>query len=580
MYDAVVTNGRVIDGTGAPARPAGIGIRHGRVVAVGDLDESGRVVIDADGLVVAPGFIDLHSHYDAQVFWDTTLTPSCLHGVTTVVGGNCGLTLAPVSAADQDFLTRLLARVEAIPVEALLAGVEYTWSSYPEFLDTIDAKPLGLNMGFMVGHSAVRRAVMGPAASERAASPEELRAMCAVLSQALSAGGFGFSTANVPTQVDGDGRPTPPNFATREEFVELSRVCGEHGGTSIEFIPGSFLQGFSDEEMNLMADMSAAANRHLNWNTPLINRSNPDIYRRQLSASDMARQKGGRVVPLFMAQNGPTQQDFLRGYVYRSLPGWGWLFDLPVPERIAALRRPETRKRLRDALDAETTGLAVTMRTSWGQHIVNDVRDPELRHLEGRRISDIAADRNVSDFDAVVDVAVAANLEVGFVRYSFGNADEWTTKARAEVLKDPRVVLGASDAGAHMDMMVGADFPTRCLGELVREKGIFTLEEMIHQFTEIPARLYGLRDRGRIEPGTWADLVVFDPATVDAGPLRTVNDLPAGASRLMTESVGVHHVLVAGQALVEDNKVTGVRAGRLLRSGRDNDTVLAREGLP
>jgi len=580
MYDAVVTNGRVIDGTGAPARVAGIGIRHGRVVAVGDLDESGRVVIDAGGLVVAPGFIDLHSHYDAQVFWDTTLTPSCLHGVTTVVGGNCGLTLAPVSAADQDFLTRLLARVEAIPVEALLAGVEYTWSSYPEFLDAIEAKPLGLNMGFMVGHSAVRRAVMGPAASERAASPEELRAMCAVLSRALSAGGFGFSTANVPTQVDGDGRPTPPNFATPEEFVELSRVCGEHGGTSIEFIPGSFLQGFSDEEMNLMADMSAAANRPLNWNTPLINRSNPDIYRRQLSASDMARQKGGRVVPLFMAQNGPTQQDFLRGYVYRSLPGWGWLFDLPVPERIAALRQPETRKRLRDALDAETTGLAVTMRGSWGQHIVNDVRDPELRYLEGRRISDIAAERNVSDFDAVIDVAVAANLEVGFVRYSFGNADEWTTKARAEVLKDPRVVLGASDAGAHMDMMVGADFPTRCLGELVREKGIFTLEEMIHQFTEIPARLYGLRDRGRIEPGTWADLVVFDPATVDAGPLRTVNDLPAGASRLMTESVGVHHVLVAGQALVEDNKVTGVRAGRLLRSGRDNDTVLAREGPP
>ena len=580
MYDAVVTNGRVIDGTGAPARVAGIGIRHGRVVAVGDLDESGRVVIDAGGLVVAPGFIDLHSHYDAQVFWDATLTPSCLHGVTTVVGGNCGLTLAPVSAADQDFLTRLLARVEAIPVEALLAGVEYTWSSYPEFLDAIDAKPLGLNMGFMVGHSAVRRAAMGPAASERAASPEELRAMCAVLSQALSAGGFGFSTANVPTQVDGDGRPTPPNFATPEEFVELSRVCGEHGGTSIEFIPGSFLQGFSDEDMNLMADMSAAANRHLNWNTPLINRSNPDIYRRQLSASDMAREKGGRVVPLFMAQNGPTQQDFLRGYVYRSLPGWGWLFDLPVPERIAALRQPETRKRLRDALDAETTGLAVTMRGSWGQHIVNDVRDPKLRHLEGRRISDIAAEHNVSDFDAVIDVAVAANLEVGFVRYSFGNADEWTTKARAEVLKDPRVVLGASDAGAHMDMMVGADFPTRCLGELVREKGIFTLEEMIHQFTEIPARLYGLRDRGRIEPGTWADLVVFDPATVDAGPLRTVNDLPAGASRLMTESVGVHHVLVAGQALVEDNKVTGVRAGRLLRSGRDNDTVLAREGPP
>jgi len=577
MFDAVVVNGSVIDGTGAPARQAGIGIRDGRVVAVGDLDETGDVVIDAEGLTVAPGFIDLHSHYDAQVFWDTTLTPSCLHGVTTVVGGNCGLTLAPVSPVDQEFLTRLLARVEAIPVEALLAGVEYTWNSYPEFLDAIDAKPLGLNMGFMVGHSAVRRAVMGPAASEREATADELAAMCALLDQALEAGGFGFSTANVPTQVDGDGRPTPPNFASRDEFVELSRVCGNHGGTSIEFIPGTFLQGFSDDEMNLMADMSAAANRHLNWNTPLINRANPDIFRRQLSASDIARDKGGRVVPLFMPQNGPTQQDFLRGYVYRSLPGWGWLFDLPVPERIAALSQRETRERLQGALAVETTGLAVTMRAGWGQHIVNDVRDPALQHLEGRRISDLAAERGVSDFDAFVDVAVEAKLEVGFVRYSYGNADEWTNQARAEVLKDPRVVLGASDAGAHMDMMVGADFPTRCLGELVREKGLFTLEELVHQFTEVPARLYGLRDRGRLEPGTWADLVIFDPTTVDAGPLRTVSDLPSGASRLLTESVGVQHVLVGGQALVFEQKVTDVRAGRLLRSGRDNDTVLARE---
>jgi N-acyl-D-aspartate/D-glutamate deacylase len=577
MFDVVVKNGSVIDGTGAAPRQAGIGIREGRVVAVGDLDEGADIVIDADGLTVAPGFIDLHSHYDAQVFWDTTLTPSCLHGVTTVVGGNCGLTLAPVSPVDQEFLTRPLARVEAIPVEALLAGVDYTWNSYPEFLDAIDAKPLGLNMGFMVGHSALRRSVMGPAASEREATSEELAAMCALLSRALEAGGFGFSTANVPTQVDGDGRPTPPNFAARDEFVELSRVCGDHGGTSIEFIPGSFLQGFSDDEMNLMADMSAAANRHLNWNTPLINRANPDIFRRQLSASDLARGKGGRVVPLFMPQNGPTQQDFLRGYVYRSLPGWGWLFDLPVPERIAALSQRETREKLSGALDAETTGLAVTMRAGWGQHIVNDVKDPALRHLEGRRISDLAAERGVSDFDAFVDVAVEAKLEVGFVRYSYGNADEWTNQARAEVLKDPRVVLGASDAGAHMDMMVGADFPTRCLGELVREKGLFTLEELIHQFTEVPARLYGLRDRGRIAEGTWADLVMFDPAIVDAGPLRTVSDLPSGASRLLTESVGVHHVLVGGQALVTDNKVTEARAGRLLRSARDNDTVLARE---
>jgi N-acyl-D-aspartate/D-glutamate deacylase len=354
-------------------------------------------------------------------------------------------------------------------------------------------------------------------------------------------------------------------------------VCGAHAGTSIEFIPGSFLTGFSDEEMNLMADMSAAANRHLNWNTPLIVTTNRDIYRRQLSATDLAQSKGGKVVPLMMPQNGPNQQDFLRGYVYRSLPGWGWLFDLPVPERIQALTQDETRAKLRASLDAETSGLAVTMRSSWGQHVVNDIKDPALHYLEGRRISDLAAERNVSDFDAILDVAVAAKLEVGFVRYSFGNADEWTTTTRTAVMKDPRVVLGASDAGAHMDMMVGADFPTRCLGELVREKGIFTLEEMVHEFTEVPARLYGLRDRGRLAPGTWADLVVFDPDKVDAGPLRTVNDLPSGAARLMTESVGVHHVMVASRTLVADGKLTEERSGRLLRSGRDNDTNTARD---
>src|SRR5439155_14251143 len=399
--------------------------------------------------------------------------------------------------------------------------------------------PLGLNIGFMVGHSAIRRAVMGADASAREATPEEVDAMRALLSEAIAAGGLGFSTANVVTQVDGDGRPTPPNFATPEEFVKLSEVCGWHPGTSIEFIPGSFLRGFSDEEIELMADMSAAANRHLNWNTPLVNKMAPDLYKRQLSATDIAAQRGGRVVPMFMPQNGPTQQDFLRGYVFRALPGWGWLFDLTPHERIEALKDRSARDRLRAALDAETAGLAVTMRASWGEYFVNEPADPELQHLEGRRIGDIARERGVSDFDAVLDIAVAAKLRVGFVRYGYTGADEWTSAARTEVLRDPRVVLGASDAGAHMDMMVGADFPTRCLGELVREKGLFSLEELVHQFTEVPARLYGLRDRGTLTGGAWADLVLLDPDKVDAGQLHTIHDLPAGAPRLVTESSGV-----------------------------------------
>src|SRR5439155_5551760 len=434
MLDLLIRNGSVVDGTGAPPRAADVSVRDGRIVGIGENDEPARRTIDADGLTVIPGFIDLHAHYDAQVFWDQALSPSPLHGVTTVVAGNCGLTLAPVQPGDEDFLTRLLARVEAIPVEALTAGVTFAWRTFPEFLDIVESLPLGLNIGFMVGHSAIRRAVIGADASAREATPEELDAMRALLSEAIAAGGLGFSTANVVTQVDGDGRPTPPNFATPEEFVKLSEVCGWHPGTSIEFIPGSFLRGFSDEEIELMADMSAAANRHLNWNTPLVNKMAPDLYKRQLSATDIAAQRGGRVVPMFMPQNGPTQQDFLRGYVFRALPGWGWLFDLPPDERIEALKDRSARDRLRAALDAETAGLAVTMRASWGEYFVNEPADPELQHLEGRRIGDIARERGVSDFDAVLDIAVAAKLRVGFVRYGYTGADEWPSAGRTGVL--------------------------------------------------------------------------------------------------------------------------------------------------
>jgi len=578
MLDVVIRGGIIVDGSGEPGRTGDVGIRDGRVVALGHVDEPARRAIDADGQVVAPGFVDLHTHYDAQLFWDPHLTPSPLHGVTSVIAGNCGLTLAPVGPddADQDFLTRLLARVESIPVEALQAGLEYRWRSYPEFLDVVERLPHAINVGFMVGHSAIRRAAMGPAASTDPADPEQLGAMRRLLSQAIAAGGLGFSTCNVATQVDGDGRPTPPNAATREEMVALAAVCGEHPGTSIEFIPDSFLGGFSDEEVELMADMSAAADRPLNWNTPLVNPAAPDLHRRQLAASDAARERGGRVVPMFIPQNGQFQHDLLRGYVFRPLPGWGWLFDLDVPERIRALSDPAKRKQLEESAASQTSGLALGVR-NWGGYRVNEVHDESLRPLVGRRIDDIARERGLGPFDALVDIAIAGDLDVGFVRSQYADADDWAWQARLEVLKDPRVVLQASDAGAHLDMMSNADFPTRCLAELARERGVFTVEELVHRLADVPARLYGLKDRGGLAQGAWADVVVFDPDTVGAQPLHTVRDLPGGATRITNGSTGVSHVLVAGGEIVTDGELTGELPGRLIRSGRDTATVHARE---
>jgi N-acyl-D-aspartate/D-glutamate deacylase len=579
VFDVAITGGHVIDGSGSAAYRADLGIRDGRVVEVaigGGLQEHSTRIVKADDLMIMPGVIDVHTHYDAQLHWDQTCSPSPLHGVTTVVSGNCGLTLAPVSRGDEEFLSALLARVEAIPLEAMQAGVEFRWSGFPELLNHMDRCGYGLNVALMVGHAAVRRSVMGEAASHTEADDVQIRTMCDLLEESLQAGGFGLSTATVMTQVDADGRPSPPSFANTQEMLSLAAACGRHEGTSLEFIPGSYLRGFSREDSELMADMSATANRPLNWNLVLVNREDPELHHRQLHATDTARTRGGRVVPLAMPQNGQLQQEFLNGYVFRRLPGWTELFDLDIPARTRALADPQTRVRMREALESESSGLAVTLRRAWGRFVVNETEEASIRHLVGRTIGSIAAERGVSDFDAILDVAVAAELRVGFVRHAYPQDDPWVRTARQEVITDDRVVLGASDAGAHLDMMVGGDYPTRALSELVRDQGIFTLEELVHRLTDVPARLYGLKDRGRIYPGAWGDLVVFDPERVGATPMHTVRDLPDGASRLVDEGIGIDRVMVAGRDVVRGGEFTGTLPGHVLRSGRDSETVAAR----
>jgi N-acyl-D-aspartate/D-glutamate deacylase len=575
VLDLVVRNGFVTDGSGSPGFQGDVGVRGGRIVAMGRIDEPARSVIDAEGKVVAPGFVDLHTHYDAQLFYDPGLSPSPLHGVTSVVAGNCGLTLAPAAPEDRSFLTRLLARVESIPVGSVEAGVQFVWQSYGEFLDTVSRRELAANIGFMVGHSAVRRAVMGEAASKGPATPEQLERMCRLLSECIAAGGMGFSTANVVTQVDGDGRPTPPNFASRQELVALAGVCGEHPGTSIEFIPDSFLRGFSDEDIELMADMSAAADRPLNWNTLLINQKVPELHLRQLRAGEVARRRGGRIVPFFTPHNLELQHDFEPGYVFRAVPGWAWLFDLDTDKRIAALGDADRRRELERSAAEPTSGLAVVVR-NWSSYRVNDVGPAEQAELEGRRVADLAEEWRLSPFEAMAEVAVRCRLQVGFVRSQYDPADSWAWNERLRLLKHPEVVLQASDAGAHLDMMTGADFPVRCLAELVRERQAFTVEEMVHQLSDVPARLYGLKDRGRLDEGAHADIVVFDPGAVGATPLRTVHDLPGGAARLVTSSTGIDRVLVSGREVVREGEYTGERPGGVLRSGRDTVTVAAR----
>jgi N-acyl-D-aspartate/D-glutamate deacylase len=541
-------------------------------VSIGATPDGARNVIDATGLVVCPGFIDVHTHYDAQVLWDPTLSPSPLHGVTTVVAGNCGISLAPVDASTAEFLVGLLSRVEAIPLVALEAGLEFRWETFADYLTAVEQCAPAVNIGFLAGHSALRRSIMGAAASERAATADELARMRAGLADALSAGAMGFSSATAATHRDGSGVPTPPTFATNEELIALAGVCRDFPGTSVEFIPASAAYGFVAEEYGLLTDMAAAAGRPLNWNTVLLDYpAIPDIHERQLASADVAAAVGEVVVPMMIPHNFRVRTDFLESDVgFRSLPEFEGLFELAPDARVKALADPDVRRRLHESLDHAPIGATAMFSASLDEQIVSDSSAPELQSVVGRPVAELAKEREQSVLDVMLDLAVTSQLDVGFVRHLVPTATPEQRAKRARVLRDPRVVLGASDGGAHVRGVVNVEYSTASFDELVRTEPVFTVEELVHEFTDVPARLYGLVDRGRIREGFHADITVFDPDRIASSPVHLARDLPGGATRLLSHGLGIESVIVAGEEIVHEGAFTERRSGHVLRRGIDS----------
>lgn len=570
MLDLLITGGTVIDGTGSPGTRADVGIRDGRVVAVGDVDDAATRTIDAADLVVAPGFVDLHTHYDAQLFWDPTASPSTQHGVTTVIGGNCGFTLAPCGPEHADYLMRMMARVEGMPLPALEAGLSWDWTSFADWLGRLEGRT-AVNAGFLVGHSALRRVVMGDAAHD-AATDAQVAQMSSLLGEACAAGALGFSSSHAHTHNDGDGDPVPSRGASAAELIALARAAGDHPGTTLELILAGSLGRFSDAEMELMTAMSAGARRPLNWNVLGVSALDPDGWRHQLKASDHAAERGGEVVALVMPHSMRIRLSFLSGFVLDGLPGWAPVIRLPVDERITALRDPAVRRRLDEAAQSPEAGLLRGL-ANWSVLELAETFAPENAKYEGRTVGDVAAEIGGEPFDVLLDIVCADGLATGLRPPSFGDDPaNWTERAAAWL--DPRTIVGASDAGAHLDMMCGAIYSTSLLGPAVRDRGLLPLEEAVRQLTSVPAALYGLVDRGALREGAWADVVVFDPATVGYGPERTRHDLPGGAPRLYADAVGVEHVFVKGVEIVAGGAATGAVPGTILRSGRDTNTVI------
>ncbi|KUM72463.1 N-acyl-D-amino-acid deacylase family protein [Streptomyces curacoi] len=576
MLDHLIKGATVVDGTGAPGYTADVGIRDGRIAVIGIVTEEARTSEDATGLILAPGFVDPHTHYDAQLFWDPYATPSLNHGVTTVAAGNCGFTLAPLNPdrpADADYTRRMMSKVEGMSLVSLEEGAPWTWNSFGEYLDALEGR-IAVNAGFMVGHCALRRHVMGPEAVGGQPDKEQLDAMLRLLHDAMDAGAWGFSTTQSSTHSDGDGQPVASRHALPAELLALSKAVGEHEGTQIEGIVAGCLDQFTDAEIDLLVEMSAAAGRPLNWNVLTIDSAAPARVPRQLLAGERARKAGGRVVALTMPILTPMNMSLGTFCALNLIPGWGPVLGLPVPERIEKLGDPAVRAEMVRRGQSEEAGVFRRL-TNFGRYVIGDTYSEANRGLTGRVVADIAAERGLDPFSCLVEICAADELRTVLWPMPTDNDPEsWAMRAEAWQHED--VLLGGSDAGAHLDRMCGAPYTTRFIGDCLRGRKLASLEQAVRMLTDDPAQLFGLRDRGRIQEGFHADLVLFDPERIDAGTATLVHDLPGDSPRLDSKAIGVRAVWVNGVEAIRDDVVTGAVPGRVLRSGRDTRTVATR----
>jgi N-acyl-D-aspartate/D-glutamate deacylase len=576
MLDLIIKGGLLADGTGTPVRPADVGVRDGRIVAVGEpgsIDEDATETFDATGLVVAPGIVDPHTHYDAQLLWDPTASPSSNHGVTTVIGGNCGFTLAPLVPGDADYLRKMMAKVEGMPLAALEHGTDWSWETFAEYLGRMDGK-ISVNAGFLVGHCAIRRYVMGGDAIGNPADPEQIDAMRAELRTAIQAGAIGFSFTNSTSHSDGEGQAVASRWATPDELLALCEETGLHEGTTLEGIVPGCLDQFADDEIELLARMSAAANRPMNWNVLTVDSRVPERVPRQIAASDRATELGGRVVALTMPVQVPMNMSFNTFCGLWLIPGWQQVLGVPVSERVQRLQDADTRVLLLELSQSPAAGVFRRL-ADWGDYVIGDTFVPANDGLKGRIVKDIAAERGRSNFGTLLDIVVADDCRtVLWPTPQDDDVESW--RMRAEVWDDPRAMIGGSDAGAHLDRMCGAPYPTRFLADCIRGRKLITMERAVQLMTSAPAALFGLRDRGTVRKGAIADLFVFDPQTVDSEQAALVTDLPGNSARLTAGSFGVKRVLVNGVTIITDGQPTGATPGTVLRSGRDTMTVTAR----
>jgi N-acyl-D-aspartate/D-glutamate deacylase len=567
-FDLIVRNGFVVDGTGLPRRRIDVGVRDGRIARLGRLEgAAAREEIDADGLVVAPGIVDAHTHYDPQITFDPYATMSCFHGVTTVLAGNCGFSAAPVRRNDRAFIEDIFASVEDMD-PAALGGVRWDeFETFQEFLDTRRGK-LGVNFACYVGHSNLRRWVMGDACFERAATEDEIAAMRRLTAEAMQAGAAGLSSSASPTQNDIHGRPVPSRFARDEEVLALAEEVGAFGAGSICYLPASVTRGFTPEDYELLIALGRRSG------LPIIIQglgarskvgAPTEAWDAAVKFLDRATEAGAPVYSLLIARPFDREIAFDEtNHLWPSVPSWRRMTRLPPSERAALLRDPAAREEMRYAVEnynrdpaKGTTVAPPSWDQVWIAHSPSLARDA----FDGRSVAQLAKERGVAPGDFALDLALADDFQTKMRWVT--ETPEWQAAVRASQV-DPRIIIGTSDGGAHLAKDDQADWSSYFLGRWVRERKVWTLEEGVRQLTQVPAALLGFHDRGTLRVGAWADMMIFDPETI--GPLRKefVRDLPGGAGRYRAFGSGVHATIVGGEPIVLDGELTGRLPGRVV----------------
>jgi N-acyl-D-aspartate/D-glutamate deacylase len=547
--DVVIRGGTVIDGTGAPGRRADVGVTGGVISEIDDRVD-GKRVLDAAGHVVTPGFIDIHTHYDAQVFWDPGLTPSSYHGVTSVIAGNCGFSIAPVHPEHRDLLVRTLQHVEDMSPDTLFAGVPWDdFQTFPQYLDAIEARGTVLNYGCYIGHTALRLWVMGDDGYEREATDDELRRMQQVIAEALEAGAAGFATSSSTTHSGAGGKPVPSRLADLRELRALLEPLQQARWGVAALLPGETIK--HDD----VYDLQRVAGRPLTWTALLTIKGYP-WHEKIIAANEAARAEGVQVWPQVSCRPLVFQMNLREPFTLNMRNAFKELMDKPVEERIAAYRDPAWRARAWEDLNMGGFGM------NWESlKVAESATHPEL---VDKSVPAIAQERGCTPLDAMLDISLSENLETRFWSVLANNDEDGI----AWLLPNDTVLLGLADSGAHVSQLCDACFATDLLGNWVREREVMSLEHAVHKLTGEPAAVYGLHDRGTLAVGQAADVCVFDAEQVAPGPLRRVRDFPADGERLTADQpVGVRHVLVNGTAIREDGEAAanGERPGVVLR---------------